>query len=211
MTKDGAESLAEPCLLSGIGGDLILGIKSKTVELPHILVYGHPSLSQIEELFLLALHQLIQNVVPSKGNTELLPSHYVTIWLHCNIVLPPLKSSTFQEVYRKYNPVIGSNMCCVKLTLDGTEPILSFKGPRRTSEYRGVEGDEVLNADHHITIVGGILLDELQKACLITSIPLSFHQNFRRRRRWWRFIIISIPLTVSIPKNNTTGSTRHLV
>src|SRR3954462_3395299 len=116
MTKDGAKSLPEPGLLSGIGGALIVGITSKTVELPYILVNGQLSLSEIAELFLLALHQLIQNVVPSTGNTELLPSHYVTIWLHCNIVLPPLKSSTFQEVYRKDNSVIGSNMCSVKLT-----------------------------------------------------------------------------------------------
>src|SRR3954462_8158138 len=204
MTKDGAKSLSEPCLLSGIGGDLILGITSKTVKLPHILVNGHLSLSEITKLFLLALQQLIQNVVPSKGNTELLPSHYVTIWLHSNIVLPPLKSSTFQEVYRKDNSVIGSNMCCIKLTLDGTEPIISFKGLRGTSEYRWLEEDEVLNADYHITVMGGIPLDELQKACLITSIPHGFHHDFRRRRRWWRFIIISIPITVSIPKNSTT-------
>src|SRR3954466_4915634 len=117
MTKDGAKSLAEPCLLSGIGVDLILGITSKTVEFPYILVNGHFSLTQVAELFLLALHKFIQNVVPSKGNTELLPSHYVTIWLHCNIVLPPLKSSTFQEVYREDNSVVGSNMCCIRLLL----------------------------------------------------------------------------------------------
>src|ERR1041385_6449846 len=207
MTKDGAKSLAEPCLLSGIGGDLILGITSNTVEFPHILVNGHFSLIQVAELFFLALHQLIQNMVPSKGNTELLPSHYVTIWLHSNIVLPPLKSSTFQEVYYENNSVIRSNMCCIKLTLDGTEPIISFKGLRRTSEHRWLEEDEILNAGHHITMVGGILLDELQKSCLITSIPLSFHHDFRRRRRWWRFVIISIPITVLILKNNTTSST----
>src|SRR3954467_8472932 len=205
MTKDGAKSLAEPCLLSGIGGDLILGITSKAVELSHILMNGHLSLIQIAELFFLTFHQLIQNVVSSKGNTELLPSHYMTIWLHCNIVLPPLKSSTFQEVYRKNNSVIGSNMCCIKLMLDGTEPIISFEGLRRTSEYRWLEGDEVLNVDHHITMVGGILLDELQKACLITSIPLSFHHDFRRRRRWWRFIITSIPNKVSLSTNHLTS------
>src|SRR3954466_15803187 len=117
MTKDGAKSLTEPCLLSGIGGDLILGIASKAVELSHILMNGHLSLTQIAELFFFALHQLIHNGVPSKGNTELLPSHYVTIWLHCNIVLPPLSSSTFQEVYREDNSVIGSNMCCIRLLL----------------------------------------------------------------------------------------------
>src|SRR3954465_945324 len=139
MAKDRAKSLTEPCLLSGIGGDLILGIPSKTVEFPHILMNGHLSLIQIAELFLLALHQLIQNVVPSKGNTKLLPSHYVTIWLHSNIVLPPLKSSTFQEVYRENNSFIGRNMCSIKLTLDGTEPIISFKGLRRTTEYRWLE------------------------------------------------------------------------
>src|SRR3954469_4868602 len=193
MTKDGAKSLTEPCLLSFIDGDLILGITSKTVELPHILMNGHLSLIQIAELFLLALHQLIQNVVPSKGNTELLPSHYVTIWPHCNIVLPPLKSSTFQEVYREDNSVIGSNMCRVKLTLDGTEPIINFKGLRRTSEYRWLQKNELLNAHNHIMLTSSILLDELQKACLITSIQLSFHHDFRCRRRWWRLIIISIP------------------
>src|SRR3954463_14841506 len=207
MTKDGAKSLAEPCLLSGIGGDLILGITSKAVELSHILMNGHLSLTQIAELFFLALHQLIHNVVPSKSNTELLPSHYVTIWLHCNIVLPPLSSSTFQKVCREYNSVIGGNMCSIKLTLDGTEPIISFKGLRRTTEYRWLEEDEVLNAHNHIALTSGILLNELQKACLITSIPLGFHQDFRCRRRCWRFIIISIPITVSIPKNSTTSST----
>src|SRR3954464_6082654 len=137
-------------------------------------------------------------MVPLKGITELLRSHYVTIWLHRNIVLPPLKSSTFQEVYRKYNSVIGSNMCSIKLTLDGTEPIISIKGLRGTSKYRCLEEDEVLNADHHITVMGGILLDELQKACFIMSILLGFHHDFRRRRRWWRFIYILIPVTVSI-------------
>src|SRR3954447_24932800 len=196
MAKDGAKSLAEPCLLSGIGGDLILGITSEAVELSYILMHGHLSLSQIAELFFLTLHQLIQKVVPSKGNTELLPSHYMTIWLHCNIVLPPFSSSTFQKVCREYNSIIGSNMCSIKLMIDGTEPIISFKGFRGTSKYRWLEEDEVLNAHNHIALTSGILLNELQKACLITSIPLSFHHDFHRRRRWRRFIIVSIPITV---------------
>src|SRR3954469_21832135 len=162
MAKDGAKYLTEPCLLSGIGGDLILGITSKTVELSHILMHGHLSMSQNAELFLLALHQLIQKVVPSKGITELLPSHYVTIWLHCNIVLPPFSGSTFQEVCREYNSIIGSNMCSIQLTLDRTEPIISFKGLRRTSKYRWLEEDEVLNAHNHIALTSGIFLNELQ-------------------------------------------------
>src|SRR3954465_15113963 len=98
----------------------------------------------------------------------------MTIWLHRNIVLPPFSGSTFQKVCREDNSVMGSNMCSIKLTLDGTEPIISSKGLIRTSEHRWLEEDEVLNADHHITVMGGILLDELQKACLITSILLGF-------------------------------------
>src|SRR4051812_665790 len=110
MTNNRANSLAEPCLLPGISGYLLLGITTKMVELSHILVDGPISLSKIAKLFLLSLYHLIQNVVPSEGITKLLPSHYVTIRLHCNIVLPPFSGSTFQEVYRKHNSVIGSNM-----------------------------------------------------------------------------------------------------
>src|SRR3954463_13150013 len=131
----------------------------------------------------------------------------MTIRLHRNIVLPPSSGSTFQKVCREYNSVIGSNMCSFKLTLEGTEPIISFKGLRRTTEYRWLEEDEVLNAHNHVALTSGILLNELQKACLIMSISLGFHQDFRRRRRCWKFIIISIPITVSIPKNSTTSST----
>src|ERR1041385_8421317 len=206
MTNNRAKSLAEPCLLPGISGYLLLGITTKMVELGHILVDGHISLSKIAKLFLLSFHHLIQNVVPSKGITELLPSHYVTIRLHCNIVLPPFTSSTFQEVYRKHHTIIGSNMHRLKLTLDGTMPIIGFKGLRGTSKYRWLEEDEILNIDNHIALTSGILLDELQKACLITSIPLSFHHDFRRRRRCWRFIITLIPITVLIATNNTTSS-----
>src|SRR3954464_13014603 len=207
MMNNRVKSLAEPFLLPGISGYLLLGITSKMVELSHILVDGPISLSYIAKLFLLSFHHLIQNVVPSEGITKLLPCHYVTIRLHCNKVLPPFRSSTFQEVYRKQHMIIGSNMSRLKLTLDGMEPIISFKGFGGTSKYRWIEEDEILNAHNHIALTSGILLDELQKAGLITSILLSFHQDFRRRRRWWRFIIISIPNTVSIPTNSTTSST----
>src|ERR1041385_2644949 len=146
MTNNRAKSLAEPCLLPGISGYLLLGITSKMVELSHILVDGHISLSKIAKLFLLSFHHLIQNVVPSEGITKLLPSHYVTIRLHCSIVFPPFTSNTFLEVYRKHHTIIGSNMRRLKLTLDGTEPIINFKGLGGTSKYQWLEEDEILNA-----------------------------------------------------------------
>src|ERR1041385_6043838 len=95
MTNNRVKSLAEPFLLPGISGYLLLGITSKMVELGHILVDGYISLNKIAKLFLLSFHHLIQNAVPSEGITELLPSHYMTIRLHRNIVLPPFTSSTF--------------------------------------------------------------------------------------------------------------------
>src|SRR3954465_10562234 len=51
MTKDGAKSLAEPCLFLGIGGYFFLGITCYTSELSSILMNRHISLGQIAKLF----------------------------------------------------------------------------------------------------------------------------------------------------------------
>src|SRR3954471_22164749 len=130
MTKDRAKSLAEPCLLLGIGCYLLRGITRKSVELSPVLMNSHVSLRQVAELFPLSFHQLIQNVVPLEGITKLRPSHYVTIRLHCNKTFPPFASNTFQKVCRKHHTIIWRNMRRLKLTLDGIEPIIGIKGLR---------------------------------------------------------------------------------
>ena len=112
-------------------------------------------------------------MISSKFITELLPSHYVTYWLHCYEVFPPLKSSTFQKICGEEHTITGSNMSGLKLTLEGTKPIISIKGLGRTSENWWVEEDEVLDGNNTILLTRSALLDTLEKTCLITTIPFS--------------------------------------
>ena len=140
----------------------------------------HLSLGQIAKLFSLALHQLTSNMVSSEIITELLPSHHVTYWLHCYEVLPPLKSSTFQKIYHEEYTITGSNMSDLKLMLEGTEPIIGIKGLGRTSENWWVEENEVLDGNNTITLMISVLLNTLEKMCLITTILFSLQHDFCR-------------------------------
>src|ERR1043165_6926235 len=99
----------------------------------------HLSLGQIAKLFSLALHQLIRNMISSEIITELLPSHHVTNRLHCHEILPPLKRRTFQKICREEHTITGSNMSGLKLTLEGTKPIIVIMGLGRTSKNWRVE------------------------------------------------------------------------
>src|SRR3954468_254689 len=140
----------------------------------------HISLGRIAKLFSLALQQLIRNMVSSEVITELLPSHHVTYWLHCYEVLPPLKSSTFQKICREEHTITGSNMSGLKLTFDGTKPIIGIKGLGRTSKNWWVEENEVLDGDNTILLTRSVLRDTLEKTCLITTIPFSLQHDFCR-------------------------------
>src|ERR1041385_3934187 len=82
-------------------------------------------------------------------------------------------------------------MGCVQLTLEGTKPIIGIKGLRRTSEYWLFEENEVLDGNNTISLTRCVLLNTLEKTCLITTILLSLHHDFLRKRRWWRIFIIS--------------------
>src|SRR3954471_5055754 len=138
----------------------------------------HLSLGQIAKFFSLAFHQLIRNMISSEVITELLPSHHVTCRLHCYEILPPLKSSTFQKVYREEHTITWSNMGCLKLTLEGTKPIIGIKGLGRTPEYWRVEENEVLDGNNTILLMRSVLRDTLEKTGLITMIPFSLQHDF---------------------------------
>src|ERR1041385_7171099 len=92
---------------------------------------------------------------------------------------------------------------CVKLTLEGTKPIICIKGLGRTSEYWRVEENEVLDGNNTVTLTRSVLLNTLKKVCLITTILLSLHHDFLHRRRWWRIFIISITNTEIITTIST--------
>ena len=76
--------------------------------------------------------------------------------------------------------ITGSNMSYLKLTLEGTKPIIDIKGLRRTSENWWVEEDEVLDGNNTILLMRSVLLNTLEKACLITRISFSLQHNFCR-------------------------------
>jgi hypothetical protein len=69
-------------------------------------------------------------------------------------------------------------MSGLKLTLEGTKPIIGIKGLGRTSENWWVEEDEVLDGDNTILLTRSVLRDTLEKTCLITTIPFCFQHNF---------------------------------
>src|ERR1043165_2869285 len=138
----------------------------------------HLSLGQIAKFFSLAFHQLIRNMISTEVITELLPSHNMTYWLHCSEVFPPLKSSTFQKICRKEHTITGSNMSGLKLTFEGTKPIIGIKGLGRTSKNWWVEENEILDGDNTILLTRSVLRNMLEKTCLNTTIPFSLQHDF---------------------------------
>ena len=76
--------------------------------------------------------------------------------------------------------ITGSNMSCLKLTLEGTKPIIGIKGLGRTSKTWRVEENEVLDGNNTIFLRRSALLDMLEKTCLITRITFSLQHDFCR-------------------------------
>ena len=74
--------------------------------------------------------------------------------------------------------ITGSNMGCLKLTLEGTKPIISIKGLGRTSKNWRVEENEVLDGNNTIKLTRSVLINTLEKTCLITTIPFSLQHDF---------------------------------
>ena len=95
-TESRIESLAEPLLLLGVGGDLFRSIASKSIELPTKLIHGPSTLHEIAELLSFAVHESFRNVVLTKSVTELIPRCHLTSWTHVQKILPPRACCTLK-------------------------------------------------------------------------------------------------------------------
>src|SRR3954466_4171208 len=92
--------------------------------------------------------------------------------------------------------ITGRNMGYPKLTLEGRKPIIGIEGLKRTSKYWRVEEDESMDGNNTIKLTRSVLLNTLEKTCLITTIPFSLHHDFCRKG-WWRIFIVYITGTGS--------------
>src|ERR1041385_1254173 len=144
VTKSRIESLAEPLLLLGVGGDLLGSIAGKTIELPTKLINSPSSLGDIAELLSLAVHESLRNVMLAKSVTELIPRSQLSSWTHVQKVLPPRASCNLEVVRGIVDSVTIYNMSRMELYLDAAKPVISVKGLSGIAENWGMKLDEVI-------------------------------------------------------------------
>ena len=72
--KLGAKSLAEPCLLLGVGGYLFRSILCQIPKFTTICIHSQSSLGEIAELLPLAIYETFRNVMLMEHLTEFSPS-----------------------------------------------------------------------------------------------------------------------------------------
>src|SRR3954470_23487462 len=72
----GLRSFSESLLFASVGGDVFLSIAGQLKEFPMIFINSCLSLTELEEILLLLVHQTSRNVLGTKGYLEFLPSGY---------------------------------------------------------------------------------------------------------------------------------------
>src|SRR4051812_24929054 len=122
------ESSAEPFLLLGVGGDILMCITGQPVELTAVLVNSPSTLHEVAELLTFAVHETLGNVVLTKRSAKLVPCGGWTFGTHVEVILPQRACCSLKVVGGIGHLVIICNTSCVQLPLDAAEPVISFKG-----------------------------------------------------------------------------------
>src|ERR1041385_2274830 len=181
-TKFRIESLAEPLLLLGVGGDLFRSIAGKTIELPTKLINGPSSLGEIAELLSLAVHESLRNVMLAKSVTKLIPRSQLSSWTHVQKVLPPRASCTLEVVGGIVDSVTICNMSRMELSLDAAKPVIGVKGLSGIVENWGMKLDKVIQRHKLIPLVGSVPSNDPQQLMRVPSVSFNFHENLSHRR-----------------------------
>src|SRR3954469_16398588 len=103
-----AKSLAEPCLLLGIGGYLFGSIACKLPKLATVCIHTQSTLGEVTELLPLAIHEAFRDVMLTKSGTEISPSSDLADRAHSFIILPPKASRAFEVISSKCDFIIFS-------------------------------------------------------------------------------------------------------
>src|SRR3954466_12832176 len=143
-TEPCVESSAEPFMLLGVGGDILMCITGQPVELTVVLVNSPSALREVAEFLTFAVHQTLGNVVLTERSAELVPCGGWTFGMHVEVILPPRSCCSFKVVGGIGHLVIICNSSCLQLPLDAAEPEIGFKGLSGIAEDRGMKMDEVI-------------------------------------------------------------------
>src|ERR1041385_5080826 len=180
-TKSRIESLAEPLLLLGVGGDLLGSIAGKTIALPTKLINGPSSLGEIAELLSLAVHESLRNVMLAKSITELIPRSQLSSWTHVQKVLPPRASCNLEVVRGIVDSVTIYNMSRMELSLDAAKPVIGVKGLSGIVENWGMKPDKFIQQHKLIQLLGSVSSNDPQQLMRVPSVSFNLHENLSYR------------------------------
>src|SRR3954469_14328696 len=103
-----AKSLAEPCLLLGVGGYFFGSIACKLSKLATVCIHSQLPLGEVTELLPLAIHEAFRDMMLTESSTEISQSSELADRTHSFIILPPKTGRTFKVVGSKGDLVIFS-------------------------------------------------------------------------------------------------------
>src|SRR4051812_4959414 len=107
-TEFRAKSLAEPCLLFGVGRNLFGSIACKLSKLATVCIHSQLSQGEVTELLPFAIHETFRDMMLTESSTEVSPSSELADRTHSFIILPPKTGRTFEVVGSKGDLIIFS-------------------------------------------------------------------------------------------------------
>src|SRR4051812_2673802 len=101
-----AKSLAEPCLLFGVGRYLFGSIACKLSKLATVCIHNQLPLGEVTELLPLAIHETFRDMMLTESGTEISPSSELADRAHSFIILPPKAGRAFEVIGSKGDLII---------------------------------------------------------------------------------------------------------
>src|SRR3954465_5763050 len=103
-----AKSLADPCLLLGVGGYLFGSIACMLSKLATVCIHSQLPLGEVTELLPLWIHETFRDMMLTESSTEISPSSELADRTHSLIIFPPKTGRSFEVIGSKGDLVIFS-------------------------------------------------------------------------------------------------------